>query len=96
MPQSISVVEQSQAHSHLLSKSMSVCVQSLQSCPTLCDPMDHSPPGSSVHGIFQARILEWMENSVEIPSKTGNRQAEFLIAFRMEEREAVILIRDGK
>ena len=30
-----------------------------QSCPTLCDPMDCSPPGSSVHGIFQARILKW-------------------------------------
>ena len=30
-----------------------------QSCPTLCDPMDCSPPGSSVHGIFQARVLEW-------------------------------------
>ena len=30
-----------------------------QSCPTLTDPMDCSPPGSSVHGIFQARILEW-------------------------------------
>ena len=31
-----------------------------QSCPTLCDPMDCSPPGSSVHGTFQARILEWV------------------------------------
>ena len=31
-----------------------------QSCPTLRDPMDCSPPGSSVHGIFQARILEWV------------------------------------
>ena len=31
-----------------------------QSCPTLCDAMDHSPPGSSVHGILQARILEWV------------------------------------
>ena len=30
-----------------------------QSCLTLCDPIDSSPPGSSVHGIFQARILEW-------------------------------------
>ena len=30
-----------------------------QLCSTLCDPMDCSPPGSSVHGIFQARILEW-------------------------------------
>ena len=31
-----------------------------QSYPTLCDPMDHSPPGSSVRGILQARILEWI------------------------------------
>ena len=31
-----------------------------QSCPTLCDPMDYSLPGSSVHGIFQARVLEWV------------------------------------
>ena len=30
-----------------------------ESCPTLNDPMDCSPPGSSVHGIFQARVLEW-------------------------------------
>ena len=36
------------------------CVKSLQSCLTLCDPMDCSPPGSSVHGILQARILEWV------------------------------------
>ena len=33
-----------------------VCAKSLQSCPTLCDPMDCSPPGSSVHGILQAKI----------------------------------------
>ena len=32
----------------------------LQSCPTLCDPMDCSPPSSSVHGILQARILKWV------------------------------------
>ena len=31
-----------------------------QSCPTLSDPMDCSPPGSSIHGIFQARVLEWV------------------------------------
>ena len=31
----------------------------LQLCPTVCEPMDHSLPGSSVHGIFQARVLEW-------------------------------------
>ena len=33
--------------------------KSLQSCPTLRDPVDCSSPGSSVHGIFQARVLEW-------------------------------------
>ena len=33
--------------------------KSLQSCPTLRDPMDCSLPGSSIHGIFQARVLEW-------------------------------------
>ena len=33
--------------------------KSLQSCPTLCDPIDGSLPGSSVRGIFQARVLEW-------------------------------------
>ena len=31
-----------------------------QSCLTLCDPVDYSPPGSSVHGVFQAKILEWV------------------------------------
>ena len=34
--------------------------KSLQSCLTLCDPIDSSPPGSSVPGIFQARVLEWV------------------------------------
>ena len=34
-------------------------VKSLQSCPTLCDPIYSSPPGSSAHEIFQARVLEW-------------------------------------
>ena len=33
--------------------------KSLQSCPTLCDPIDSSPPGSAIPGIFQARVLEW-------------------------------------
>ena len=33
--------------------------KSLQSCSTLCDPIDGSPPGSPVPGIFQARVLEW-------------------------------------
>ena len=37
-----------------------VCARSLQTFLTLCDPMDHSLPSSSVHGILQARILEWV------------------------------------
>ena len=42
-----------------LSVSAAAAAKSLQSCLTLCNPMDGSPPGSSVHGIFQARVLEW-------------------------------------
>ena len=37
-----------------------VCAQSLQSCPTFCDPMDCRPPGFTVYGILQARILKWV------------------------------------
>ena len=37
--------------------------KSLQSCPTLCDPIDGSPPGSSVPGVLQARTLEWVAMS---------------------------------
>ena len=41
-----------------------------QSCPTLCNPMDCSPPGSSIHGIFQASILEWVAIPLNIPMNT--------------------------
>ena len=46
---------------HFLLQCMKVESESevAQSCPTVSDPMDCSPPGSSVHGIFQARVLEW-------------------------------------
>ena len=36
-----------------------IAAKSLQSCPTLCDPIDGSPPGSPIPGILQARTLEW-------------------------------------
>ena len=39
---------------------MKVKVKSLSKCPTLRDPMDYSLPGSSIHGIFQATVLEWV------------------------------------
>ena len=41
-------------------RAAAAAAKSLQSCPTLCDPIDSSPPGSSVPGILQARILEWV------------------------------------
>ena len=46
--------------------SFTLCVYSSQSCLTLCDPMDCNLPGSSVHGIFPARILEWVAISFSI------------------------------
>ena len=45
-----------------------------QSCPTLCDPMDYSLPGSSVHGIFQARVLEWVAISFSKPREHIKKQ----------------------
>ena len=44
------------------------CVYLIQSCPTLCNPMDCRPPGSSVHGLLQPRVLEW----VDISSSKGS------------------------
>ena len=43
-----------------------------QSCPTLSDPMDCNPPGSFVHGIFQARVLEW--GAIAFSSGGGGRK----------------------
>ena len=48
-------------------------VKAAQSCPTLCDPMDYSPPGSSVHGILQAKTLEW----VAIAFSRGSSQPRY-------------------
>ena len=50
-----------------------VCLTT-QSCPTLCDPTYHRPPGSSVHGILQARILQWAAMPYSrTSSQPGNR-----------------------
>ena len=43
----------------LSNSAAAAAAKSLQSCLTLCDPIGGSPPGFSVHGIFQARVLEW-------------------------------------
>ena len=47
-----------------------MCILVTQSCQTLCNPVDCSPSGSSVHGVLQARILEW----VAMPSSRGSTQ----------------------
>ena len=48
--------------------------KSLQLCPTLSNPMDCSPPGSSIHGIFQARVLEW--GAIARSQQNGDRRRE--------------------
>ena len=53
---------------YLRPKKEQILAAAAQSCPTLCDPIDSSPPGFSAHGIFQARILEW----VAISSSRGS------------------------
>ena len=45
---------------HKVVESTAAAAKSLQSCPTLCDPIDSSPPSSPVPGILQARTLEWV------------------------------------
>ena len=45
---------------NVLSAAATAAAKSLQSCPTLCDPIDCSPPGSAIPGILQARTLEWV------------------------------------
>ena len=62
---------------HIFLQSPCLRAKLLQSCPTLCDPVNHSPAGSSVHGILQARLLEW----VAMPSSRGS-QLSFKIAIK--------------
>ena len=63
----------------------------VQSCPTLHDPMDCSPPGSSVQGSFQARVLDWgaiaFSGCYMGVSKTKSN-LRFFIGLYMEKREA--------
>ena len=57
---SSSGIQNSEEEGRVLSCSAAAAAKSLQSCPTLCDPIDGSPPGSAVPGILQARTLEWV------------------------------------
>ena len=53
-------VSSEQQKQPLASRTAAAAAKSLQLCPTLCDPMDSSPPGTPVPGILQARTLEWV------------------------------------
>ena len=50
----------SEEYTFFSSAAAAAAAKLLQSCPTLCDPIDDSPPGSPVPGILQARVLEWV------------------------------------
>jgi len=64
-----------------------------QSCPTLCDPMDCSLPGSSVNGIFQARVLEWGAIAFSKSSCLFNLNSEYIMRNAgLEEAQAGIKI----
>ena len=54
-------------------------LKSPQSCPTLCDPIDGSPPGSGIHGIFQARVLEWV--AIAFSEQTSSYISNCLISI---------------
>ena len=67
--------------------------KSRQSCPTLCDPIDSSPPGSALPGILQARTLEWVAisfpNAGLWPMTKGVKQAQTIWINRYEARHMV-------
>ena len=62
---------------------MPMCLPA-QLCPTPCDPMDCSLPGSSVYGIFQARILEWVAISCSRASSWPREQTQCLLHWQLD------------
>ena len=56
--------------------------KSLQSCPPLCDPIDGSPPGSSIPGILQARTLEWVAISLCCEKLSNLAEKGLLVSIR--------------
>ena len=71
--------------------------KSLQSCPTLCDPIDGSPLGSSIHGIFQARVLEWGVIAFSMwPSSTNEYEAAFTSAVTLTASARAVQVSDQR
>ena len=88
LPQSLSISITSVANSIPMfaevSSPLTYIALVAQSCPTLCDPMNGSPSGSSIHGIFQARILEWAAISFfRGSSQTRDQTQVYCVAGRL-------------
>ena len=66
---------------------MKVKSEAAQLCPTLSDPMDCSPPGSSFHGIFQARVLEWGAIAFSTPIATMMQISRIKLWYQGTARE---------
>ena len=80
---------------HFLLQCMKVKSESevAQLCPTLSDPMDCSLPGSSVHGIFQARVLEWVANCylINIQFEVLNKNIKLLFCCNISNYEGSLI-----
>ena len=73
-----------------------VCAKLLQSCPTICDPIDDSLPGSPVHGILQARVLEWVAISFSKRSSQSRDQNPHLLDFVHWQAGSSLVVPLGK
>ena len=71
---------------NILADSACMHAKSLQSCPTLCSSMDCSLPGSSIHGVFHARILEWVAfpSPGALPNPGTNLHLLFLLHWQAD------------
>ena len=80
---------------HSLLQCMKVKSESevVQSCPTLLDPIDCSPPGSSIHGIFQAKVLEW--GAIELVNPLQNSHLPFVFPFSENATASHTVIKAG-
>ena len=78
-----------QVQDHVCVCSVCIYISSVaQSCPTLSDPMDRSLPGSSVHGIFQARVLEW--GAIAFSASTWTNLRNILLSERWKWNHSVV------
>ena len=66
---------------YLFSLAAAAAAKSLQWCPTPCDPIDGSPPGSPVPGVLQARTLEWAASITNYHKHSGLKQSTFIISL---------------